>query len=56
MVHYFFPAERNMWVEIVPSKDTDPRLTDYLMKFYEFIGKAPTLGEESLGFCGKHNF
>lgn len=41
VIHYFFPAERNILVEIVPGSDTDPGLTDYLMKFYEWIGKAP---------------
>jgi len=56
VVHYFFPAERNMWVEIVPSKDTDSRLTDYLMKFYEFLGKAPTLVKSRWGFVGSTIF
>ena len=41
VIHYFYPAERNLLVEIVPGKDTDPGLTEYLMKLYEFIGKAP---------------
>ena len=26
VIHYFFPAERNILVEIVPGKDTDPAL------------------------------
>jgi enoyl-CoA hydratase/3-hydroxyacyl-CoA dehydrogenase len=56
VVHYFFPAERNMWVEIVPSKDTDLHLKDYLMKFYEFIGKAPTLVKSRWGFVGSTLF
>jgi enoyl-CoA hydratase/3-hydroxyacyl-CoA dehydrogenase len=56
VVHYFFPAERNMWVEIVPSKDTDPGLTEYLMKFYEFIGKAPTLVKSRWSFVGSTIF
>ena len=41
VIHYFFPAERNPAVEIVPSKDTDPALTAWLMSFYECIGKVP---------------
>jgi enoyl-CoA hydratase/3-hydroxyacyl-CoA dehydrogenase len=41
VIHYFYPAERNILVEIVPGKDTDPHLVEYLMKLYEFIGKAP---------------
>jgi enoyl-CoA hydratase/carnithine racemase/3-hydroxyacyl-CoA dehydrogenase len=56
VIHYFFPAERNMWVEIVPSKDTDPGLTEYLMKFYEFIGKAPTLVKSRWSFVGSTVF
>jgi enoyl-CoA hydratase/3-hydroxyacyl-CoA dehydrogenase len=56
VIHYFFPAERNMWVEIVPGKDTDPGLTEYLMKFYEFIGKAPTLVKSRWSFVGSTLF
>ncbi len=41
MVHYFFPAERNPLVEIVPAEATDPACTDRLMAFYEAIGKVP---------------
>ncbi len=52
VIHYFFPAERNIWVEIVPGKDTDPALIEYLMKFYEFIGKAPTLVKSRYGYAG----
>lgn len=39
--HYFFPAERNPAMEIIPSKDTDPETTAFMMRFYEFIGKVP---------------
>src|SRR4030042_5515465 len=49
VIHYFYPAERNMWVEIVPGKDTGPALVEYLMKLYEFIGKAPTLVKSRYG-------
>ena len=41
VIHYFFPAERNIIVEIVPSKHTHDVVTDWLMAFYEEIGKAP---------------
>src|ERR1017187_3905292 len=41
VIHYFFPAERNPLVEIVPGRDTDPALTDGLMGLYEEIGKVP---------------
>jgi enoyl-CoA hydratase/carnithine racemase/3-hydroxyacyl-CoA dehydrogenase len=43
-------------VEIVPGKDTDPALTEYLMKLYEFIGKAPTLVKSRWSFIGSTIF
>jgi enoyl-CoA hydratase / 3-hydroxyacyl-CoA dehydrogenase len=52
VIHYFFPAERNIWLEVVPSGDTDPALTDYVMSLYEFIGKAPTLCKSRWSFVG----
>lgn len=51
VLHYFFPAERNILLEIVPEKETDPVLTDYLMKLYEFIGKAPILAGGRYGYA-----
>ncbi len=51
VIHYFFPAERNILVEIVPGKDTDPSMTEYLMKFYEFIGKAPIKVKSRYGYA-----
>ena len=51
VIHYFFPAERNILVEIVPGKETDPILTEYLLKFYEFIGKAPILEKSRYGYA-----
>lgn len=41
VAHYFFPAERNPVVEIVPGADTDDEVADWLMTFYEAIGKVP---------------
>jgi enoyl-CoA hydratase / 3-hydroxyacyl-CoA dehydrogenase len=41
VVHYFFPAERNLVVEIVPGADTHPALGAFLMDFYEQTGKVP---------------
>ncbi len=41
VIHYFFPAERNPVVEIVPGGDTDPKVVHDLMGFYERIGKVP---------------
>ena len=51
VIHYFFPAERNILLEIVPGKDTDPGLTEYLMKLYEFIGKAPIKVKSRYGYA-----
>jgi len=41
VIHYFFPAERNPLVEVVPGRDTDPSLAAWLMTLYEEIGKIP---------------
>jgi len=40
-VHYFFPAERNIVVEVIPGAATSPATADWLMAFYEAIGKVP---------------
>ncbi len=37
--HFFFPADRNPLVEIVPHPKT--QVTDWCLKFYERIGKVP---------------
>ncbi len=37
--HYFFPAERNPALEVIPGKDTDPEVTEFVLRFYESIGK-----------------
>lgn len=39
--HYFFPAERNLALEIIPGKGTKPEITEFMMRFYETIGKIP---------------
>ncbi|MDR1968771.1 MAG: 3-hydroxyacyl-CoA dehydrogenase/enoyl-CoA hydratase family protein [Burkholderiaceae bacterium] len=51
VAHYFFPAERNPIVEVVPGAETDPALTDLLMGFYEAIGKAPIQVRSSYAFA-----
>lgn len=51
VIHYFFPAERNIVVEIVPGEDTDADITDFLMKFYEEIGKAPIRVKSRYGYA-----
>ncbi|MGB6340603.1 MAG: 3-hydroxyacyl-CoA dehydrogenase/enoyl-CoA hydratase family protein, partial [Candidatus Aminicenantaceae bacterium] len=51
VIHYFFPAERSIIVEIVPGKDTSPEVTDFLLNFYEQIGKAPIKVKSRFGYA-----
>jgi enoyl-CoA hydratase/3-hydroxyacyl-CoA dehydrogenase len=51
VLHYFFPAERNILLEIIPMKETDPALVEYSMKLYEFIGKAPIRVGSRFGYA-----
>lgn len=51
VIHYFFPAERNLVVEIVPSAHTAPAVVDWLMSFYEAIGKVPVRVKSRYGYA-----
>lgn len=51
VIHYFFPAERNIVVEIVPGAQTDSAVARWLMDFYEAIGKAPILVGSRYGYA-----
>jgi len=51
VAHYFFPAERNPIVEIVPGADTDATLTANLLGLYEAIGKVPMEVASSYGYA-----
>ena len=51
VIHYFFPAERNPMVEIVPSGATDSAVTGWLMQFYEDIGKVPITVGSRYGYA-----
>jgi len=51
VIHYFFPAERSIIVEVVPGKDTSPEVADFIMKFYEQIGKAPIKVKSRYGYA-----
>lgn len=51
VIHYFFPAERNPVVEIVPGADTSPALTASLMRLYEQIGKVPIQVKSRFGYA-----
>ncbi|MBI2920773.1 MAG: 3-hydroxyacyl-CoA dehydrogenase/enoyl-CoA hydratase family protein [Planctomycetes bacterium] len=41
VIHYFFPAERNIIVEVVPGRNTSKATSETCMKLYESIGKVP---------------
>ena len=51
VVHYFFPAERNLMVEVVPGAETAPEITRWLMSFYEAIGKVPIQVKSRYGYA-----
>lgn len=51
VAHYFFPAERNPVVEIVRGPETDPALADWLVRFYEAIGKIPIPVKSQYGYA-----
>lgn len=51
VIHYFFPAERNPIVEIVPGERTDAAVADFCMKWYERIGKVPVRVKSRYGYA-----
>lgn len=51
VIHYFFPAERNLVVEVVSGRDSDPQLIDWLLSFYEDIGKVPVKVRSRYGYA-----
>ena len=51
VTHYFFPAERNPILEVVPGKETSPAIIETLMGFYEAIGKVPIEVKSSYGYA-----
>jgi len=51
VTHYFFPADSNPVVEVVPGKDTNPQITADLLGFYEAIGKVPIEVGSSYGYA-----
>jgi enoyl-CoA hydratase / 3-hydroxyacyl-CoA dehydrogenase len=51
VAHYFFPADRNPVVELVPSSETATELTANLLSFYESMGKVPMLVKSSYGYA-----
>jgi enoyl-CoA hydratase/3-hydroxyacyl-CoA dehydrogenase len=51
VIHYFFPAERNPLVEVVPGERTSPEVADFCTKFYETIGKIPVRIKSRYGYA-----
>ncbi len=51
VIHYFFPAERNLVVEVVPGAKTSAATADFCMKFYEAIGKVPIRVKSRYGYA-----
>jgi len=51
VIHYFFPAERNIVVEVVPGAETDPEIGRWLLQFFEEVGKAPILVKSRYGYA-----
>jgi enoyl-CoA hydratase/3-hydroxyacyl-CoA dehydrogenase len=51
VIHYFFPAERNLLVEVVPGSQTSEEVAEFCMKFYEAIGKAPIRVKSRYGYA-----
>jgi len=51
VTHYFFPAERNPVVELIPSDKTDKGLVENVLGFYESIGKVPIKVKSSYGYA-----
>ncbi len=49
--HYFFPADRNPAMEIIPGKETNPELTEFMMRFYEMQGKIPVKVGSRYGYA-----
>ncbi|MBI5571600.1 MAG: enoyl-CoA hydratase/isomerase family protein [Desulfomonile tiedjei] len=49
--HYFFPAERNPAIEIIPGKDTAADVAEFTMRFYEAIGKFPVKVGSRYGYA-----
>ncbi|TNE58806.1 MAG: 3-hydroxyacyl-CoA dehydrogenase/enoyl-CoA hydratase family protein [Bacteroidetes bacterium] len=51
VAHYFFPAEINPVIEIVPGAETAPHLAELLPAFYEAIGKIPIRVNSAYGYA-----
>lgn len=51
VTHYFFPAERNPALEVVPGAHTQDDVTRFMLRFYERVGKVPVKVGSRYGFA-----
>lgn len=51
ITHYFFPAEKNPLVEIVAAETGSTATVQFLMSFYELIGKFPVQVRSRYGYA-----
>jgi len=51
VIHWFFPAERNPLVEVVPGAATDAAVTRRALALYEAIGKVPVQVRSRYGYA-----
>ncbi|MDH3197316.1 MAG: 3-hydroxyacyl-CoA dehydrogenase/enoyl-CoA hydratase family protein [Candidatus Krumholzibacteria bacterium] len=51
VIHYFFPAERNPIVEVVPGRETDPARVAWTMALYQWMGKIPIRVRSRYGYA-----
>lgn len=51
VTHFFFPAERNIVVEVVPGERTDDRIGHWMLGLFEAVGKAPILVRSRYGYA-----
>ncbi|RMF21971.1 MAG: 3-hydroxyacyl-CoA dehydrogenase family protein [Deltaproteobacteria bacterium] len=49
-LHFFNPAQLMKLVEVVPTEQTDPAVTEAAVEFVRAIGKTPVLVKDSTGF------
>lgn len=51
VTHFFYPAERNPVVEVVPGAQTDPLLVHDLLMLFELTGKLPVQVAPRYGYA-----
>jgi enoyl-CoA hydratase/3-hydroxyacyl-CoA dehydrogenase len=51
VTHYFFPAERNPIVEVVPGAGSNPADVAWMMDLFEWMGKVPIEVKSRYGYA-----